>query len=298
VSPHEPIRLILNNSAALDATLEESIRTLREAGRDVDVCRIQREGHAVELARDLPSGGPPLVIAAGGDGTLNEVARGLREGGHLDTVSFGVLPYGTANDFATHFGWCDRPPAELLSALADGIDRLVDTVAVGERGFLNAASGGAGAEATTEAPDELKGALGKLAYFVSGVLRAGQLEGKRARITGESFEWSGVLLGFVIANGRCAGGNVCVAPTASLDDGRLDLVIFPALPLQDLVFIGGQYLLPPDQRQPCGVVDACSPWFRVEAEEPMQCNLDGEPIKVEDETFEVRPGTLNLRVPI
>lgn len=140
------------------------------------------------------------VIAGGGDGTINEVATALVERG--SKMALGILPLGTANDFATSVGI----PQDLASALKLAIvgrDVPIDIARVNDKtGFINMATGGFGTRITTETPEKLKAALGGVSYLIHGLMRMDTLKPDRCEIRGENFHWQGDALVIGIGNGR------------------------------------------------------------------------------------------------
>ncbi len=133
------------------------------------------------------------MIAGGGDGTINEVATALVERG--GKMALGILPLGTANDFATSVGI----PQDLASALKLAIvgrDVPIDIARVNDKtGFINMATGGFGTRITTETPEKLKAALGGVSYLIHGLMRMDTLKPDRCEIRG----------GELSLAGRCAG---------------------------------------------------------------------------------------------
>ncbi len=140
------------------------------------------------------------MIAGGGDGTINEVATALVERG--GKMALGILPLGTANDFATSVGI----PQDLASALKLAIvgrDVPIDIARVNDKtGFINMATGGFGTRITTETPEKLKAALGGVSYLIHGLMRMDTLKPDRCEIRGENFHWQGDALVIGIGNGR------------------------------------------------------------------------------------------------
>src|SRR5690606_9007210 len=171
-------RLVLHGKHAADAALRALVGRVRAGGVDASVRVTWEAGDAARFAIEAAEEGLPLVLAGGGDGTLNEVAGALaalqRDADALPAL--GVLPLGTANDFATSAA-IPADPAAALDLALQAAPRPVDAVRVHagdvERWFLNVATGGFGTEATVETPDELKRTLGRLAYLLTGLARFG-----------------------------------------------------------------------------------------------------------------------------
>ena len=152
--------------------------------------------------------------------------RGWSAGG---VVALGVLPLGTANDFAHSTG---IPVQDLTAALqlsANAPPQRIDVGLLDGKPFVNLVSGGFGSRVTVETDPELKRRLGGLAYVLTGISRFTELSANRGRFRAEGFSWEGRFVAVAIGNGRQAGGGVQLCPDALIDDGLLDLMILPEL---------------------------------------------------------------------
>jgi diacylglycerol kinase (ATP) len=190
-------------------------------------------GQARHLAAQAVREGFGTIVAAGGDGTANEVVNGITDVPRgLASVRMGLLPLGTVNVFARELG------------LPRGLDRAVKTLAAGKetridlgrvdfgsngsansRYFLQLAGAGVDSRAIELVSWELKKMMGPVAYLVAGIQAAREVQPVisvecDAPVSGEL-----VLLG----NGRFYGGSFAFFPTASLDDGLLDVCVFPKI---------------------------------------------------------------------
>lgn len=293
---YQRVQGIFNESAIEDGALARAITSARAQLERFETFAVRQPKDAFRFAAEPDSDDYELVIVAGGDGTLNEVVNGLATSKRLDNTAMAVLPYGTANDFAAHLDLLNLPIRDLLEATLNAHATPADLGLAGDRLFINAASGGIGASATTDAAPELKKSLGKFAYFISGIMHAGEITGSAVSIRGDEFEWSGETVGFVVANGSYVGGNIRVAPEASIEDGLLDLMLVPMMPTADLVSLAAQHFLPGPER-PESIVRVRSSVFEIHAEETMQVNLDGEKRTADQFRFEVLPGRLRLCCP-
>lgn len=136
--------LILNGKGANEPQLREAVNLLRDEGIDIHVRVTWEKGDAVRFIDEALQLNVETVIAGGGDGTINEVATALVERG--SKMALGILPLGTANDFATSVGI----PQDLASALKLAIvgrDVPIDIARVNDKtGFINMATGGFGAD--------------------------------------------------------------------------------------------------------------------------------------------------------
>jgi lipid kinase YegS len=288
--------LIVNGKAAADPALRDAIGQMRKRGHHVDVRVTYEGGDAARLAAEAAQHGVDVVAAAGGDGTVSEVVHGIVSQPKSGDTAVAVVPYGTANDFATCCGILKDDPLGALELAAGGVIHPIDVGKVNDRHFINVASGGFGAWVTAETPTPWKNALGGAAYSLMGLIKASQMtpyEGKL--ITAEGEERHSLLL-MAVGNGRLAGGGYSVAPRALLNDGLLDVMAvldvdkanLPTL-LNELMNVGSsdnQYVI---YRQ----IDK----FRIESDQPLHVNLDGEPLLGKTYDFEVLPRRLPFVLP-
>src|SRR5438046_9367343 len=159
------VHLILNGKVAGNDALRAAVARQRAAGHTIEVRVTLEKGDARRFVAE--AGEVDLVIAAGGDGTLNEVVHGLMDLSTAARPAVGVVPLGTANDFATACG-IPHDPEEALALCMEGKAAPIDIGKANEHWFLTAASIGFGAEITAQPPPELKNLLGPVAYDVMG----------------------------------------------------------------------------------------------------------------------------------
>jgi diacylglycerol kinase (ATP) len=197
---------------------------------------------AIPLAREAAQGGAARIIAAGGDGTVNEVVNGLcvAAGEGPTVVQLGILPLGTGNDFARGLGVTTTKAA--LAVLSAGKTRHVDvgrmaySAAGGarlERWFANVASLGLIGEVVHAAQgSSLKRVLGsKLAYPLHAAQVLRRYRGHEIEIQLEDGRTRHArVLAAAIANGKFFGAGMKVAPLAELNDGLLDVLVAESTP--------------------------------------------------------------------
>jgi diacylglycerol kinase (ATP) len=190
--------------------------------------RTNAPGHAAELARRACEEGYSTVVAAGGDGTVNEVVNGVAG----FPVKLGVLPVGTVNVFAMELGIPTSLP-EAVDCILAGRTRTVDLAMANGRHFVQLAGVGFDAQTVKETDWELKKAMGPLSYVVT----ASQVVARQApvlkirRDRGADIEGAFVLVG----NGKLYGGPFQFFPEADINDGLLDVCVFQKLSHFDLM---------------------------------------------------------------
>jgi YegS/Rv2252/BmrU family lipid kinase len=266
----------------------------------------QQSGDATAMTRDALRAGATLVVAIGGDGTINEVVNGFfdERGVVSKAAAFGVIPAGTGGDFIKTLG-VPRDTADAARALqkpprAIDVGRLTYLDHDGNqavRHFVNIASFGIGGLVDRYVNQSGK-ALGGTLSFALATLRAG-LEYKNANIRltldgGAAKE--GRVYNVAVANGRYFGGGMKVAPDAELDDGAFDVVTLGDFGLSDLLLRGldiysGKHLANPKVSVRRARLVEAAPIGDAE----VLLDVDGEQLGRLPSKFELLPGALNVR---
>ncbi|EGT3571992.1 lipid kinase YegS [Citrobacter amalonaticus] len=284
--------LILNGKSADTPVLREAIGLLRDAGVEIHVRVTWEKGDAQRYVEEARRLGVETVIAGGGDGTINEVSTALIQCEGSDIPALGILPLGTANDFATSVGIPEELDKALKLAIA-GNAIEIDMAQVNDKTcFINMATGGFGTRITTETPEKLKAALGGVSYIIHGLMRMDTLKPDRCEIRGENFHWQGDALVIGIGNGRQAGGGQQLCPDALINDGLLQLRIFTGEELLPALFS----TLKPQEENP-NIIDGASAWFDIRAPHDITFNLDGEPLSGQEFHIKILPAALRCRLP-
>jgi lipid kinase YegS len=286
------VQLILNGKAAGHDALRTAVARQRAVGHSIEVRVTWEKGDARRFVAE--AGEVDLLIAAGGDGTLNEVVHGLMDFSTVARPVLGVVPLGTANDFATGCG-IPRDPEKALALSLEGEGVPVDIGKANEHWFLNAASIGFGAEVTAITPPELKRLLGYAAYTVMGAILATCVRHYQGRLTLPGREITGAGPMAIVGNGRQTGGGIQVAPRARIDDGLLDILAVRDIPARALLTAARELQeLSPDGEY---ISYWQTPWAEVCTEEAIPVNLDGEPVRFSSVRYEAVAGAIRLIVP-
>ncbi|MBM3880300.1 MAG: diacylglycerol kinase family lipid kinase [Verrucomicrobia bacterium] len=302
---HAPLLLIANLSAAggqSRSRLESATAALRAAGARFEVRETKHPGHAIELAREQAPG-RAVIAAAGGDGTVNEVAHGLRLAGD-PRARLGIVPLGTGNDVATQLGLPTIPQA--VRAIVAGETRKLDLIEVGLAGpggastrhaLVFAAVGLAGDLLRLTTPAVKRWFGRRLSYSV-GFFRA--LYGFRApwlQLTIDGTAYAGRFLHVSAGNAEWAGGGMMrLSPGARMDDGWLEFCLvadvgrWGALRCFPRLLRGTHPSHPKVQ------------YFRgrqltLEAAPATEVLLDGDPGGRTPATFTIQPAALEVVVP-
>jgi YegS/Rv2252/BmrU family lipid kinase len=206
----------------------------------------------------------------------------------------GIVPLGTANDFARQAG-IPLDPLHAMDVILGRKPALVDTAELNGRRFLNVSTGGFGAEATAEIGPEAKESLGPLAYAIAGVRKLVDLQPRRATFQGPGFSLACDFVVFAVGNGRMTGGGAYLTPAARLTDGLLDLCVIEAMPRSELARLAlrvrrGEHVGTP------GVHYAQLPALTVWSPHEISVNVDGEPTGGGRLSYRVRRSDLLVHV--
>lgn len=270
-------------------------------GADCALKQTAAAGGARPLAAEAIREGFETVVAAGGDGTLNEVLNGI--GDVLDgfeRVRLGVLPLGTVNVFAKELGMPTRlkPAWEVLRA---GKETKIDLPVVeymlegkpAKRYFAQLAGTGLDARAIELANWQLKKKLGPLAYVWAGVEA---MRDKPSRIVATNGTQSATGELVLIGNGRFYGGKYRLHPGADMSDGLLEVRVFPKANWLTLLRCTGMFVARMDL--PEGVAKSFrSKTFTLTSEVPTPLEVDGENIGHLPATFSIQQKKLRVVTP-
>jgi diacylglycerol kinase (ATP) len=249
-------------------------------------------GDATRAARDAALRGDDVVFVAGGDGTLNESLNGLASvGGALDRIGVGLVPMGTGNDFARALGMPDDLEAA-LDVLERGVVRQVDLGRVNGRLFVNASAGGFLAEVSEAVDPALKSVAGRLAYLVGGakvLLGATPFRLRAAHIDREC-------LLFAVCNAPMIGGGRLIAPSAVIDDGRLDVCVVQAMDLVTFVALLTR-VSSGTHTDVDGVEYFSTDGLSLEFDRRVAVNVDGEVFEADRVDYDVQPRAVRFLAP-
>ena len=246
-------------------------------------------GDARAVAEAAVAEGFTTIVAAGGDGTINEVVNGIAG----SDVSLGILPVGTMNVFAAELGL----PGDLEEAWAiirAGRTRRVDLIRANQQYFVQLAGVGLDAQVVQATSWEFKKNFGPLSYLISAAQIAAR---KPPRLVveadGVSREGSFVLIG----NGRYYGGPVAFFKDARIDDGKLDVLIFKNLGYLDIARYLGTILMGKHTTLP-DVEYFQTKRAVVQSDEEVPVEVDGEVVTTLPVTFRVSSRKLRVVVPV
>jgi YegS/Rv2252/BmrU family lipid kinase len=289
------VRAILNPRAGVATHgTREAVERGHPSWSDYAVYLTREPGHATELAQEAVAGGADLVLAVGGDGTVNEVARGLLG----SRVVLGIVPVGSGNGLARALRLPLRP-RRAIASLASGVRRRMDVGFLNGLPFLNVA--GAGFDATVARAFHERGRQGGRRGLLGYVrlslreLRSYRPRPLRIETGSETLEFAPFVLTF--ANGPQYGSGAVINPGGRLDDGVLEVVTFDAGPLLRLMTAAPRLFLGSLDRAP-GYRRLAATKVTVTADRPIAVHRDGDPEPpTERIDVELRSEALEIVVP-
>jgi diacylglycerol kinase (ATP) len=260
---------------------------------------------ATRAARAALQAGADLIVAVGGDGTLNEVVNGFFDEQGVAVApqaSLGLLPAGTGGDFRRSVG-IPLDTKGAVQVLA-GESRLIDlgrvtyrTLDGGQaaRLFVNVASCGVSGLVDRYVNRSSKRLGGKISFALASLRALAEYRDRRIRLQIDGGPWEErAITSLAVANGQYFGGGMWVAPQASLDDGIFDVTLWSGFGFRDFVFKAAQLYDGRHLKLP-GVSTARARKLVAESGEEVLLDLDGEQPGMLPATWEVIPGALRLR---
>jgi diacylglycerol kinase (ATP) len=249
-----------------------------------------RPGHLIELARGAVDAGATLVVAVGGDGTLNEVVNGIAG----RDVELATIPLGTGMDFVRTYGIPTKFDGAVRVAL-DGATRTWGGEEA-ERWFANVGSVGMSGAVAQRANGMSKALGGKATFFYALTRVFLEWQNTEVTVTLDDGERRGLMHDVVVANGAWHGGGMKLAPGALPDDGLFDVVLIGDIGKVD--FLTTAPKIYKGRHIKHAKVDVVrSKRVAVDAAERLPIEVEGEQVGTTPAVFEVVPGALRLRVP-
>ncbi len=225
------IKVILNpfaNRWGAQAQIEAVRAMLSAAGCTCELVVTEGPGEAIELAEAAVREGYDAVVAAGGDGTINEVINGILRATPVGpTLPFGIIPLGSANDFNKIVG-LPGTAVEAISVIEAGNTRQIDVGKVNDRYFINNSAIAMEPTVTIESW-KITRISGEVRYLVALVRALARLKAWNMKVHWDGGQFEGPSFLLSVCNSERTGG-FTMAPGAKVDDGRLDLVLLPEVP--------------------------------------------------------------------
>jgi diacylglycerol kinase (ATP) len=249
MSRPQRVAIVLNPASAAGRTgalASAIVEAARSYAASVVLLRTEGPGHGMALATQAVADGADLVIAAGGDGTANEVVNGLltaQEAG-LPLATFALLPAGTGGDLVRTLR-VPRDHAAAMAAIWGAPTRRIDVMrlsfvdhqgAQARRWCVNVAGIGMNGDVVERTNRRSKRLGGRVTFLLATLesllrYRPGPVRLRWMDTAGQAGSWEGTLSSAFLANGGWCGGGMWVGRGGAIDDGQIDLTVLPELPL-------------------------------------------------------------------
>ena len=227
--------VVIVNPNSGDGQHADGIRSQAE-DRGYAVRETEAEGEAATFAREAAESGASTVVAAGGDGTINEVLRGIDAADAFDSVTFAVIPAGTGNNFAGNIGVTGIEDA--FDVVENGRRRRIDLGRTDDHLFVNSCVAGLTAESSGDTSDQMKERLGVFAYVVTTLRSLKEFESLPLSVDiyeggRETTAWEGDAMTVLVGNARrfVPGED----SQANVEDGRFDVTVVENVSKLDLM---------------------------------------------------------------
>ena len=282
--------VVILNPAARGARTQRLRAEVERLSRGAVLWTTSGAGEAEALARDAAAEGYQRIVAAGGDGTINEIVNGIAG----QNVALGLLPLGTMNVFAAELGLPANDLGKCWGIIEQNRTRRVDLPRANRKHFVQLAGVGLDAQAVKETSGAFKRSFGPLSYLISAVQIASrtppvlEIESEEATTAEGSF----VLVG----NGRLYGGRFPFFKQAVMNDGLLDVIVFKRLSYVDIIRYLQDVVFTPQISSP-EVEYFQTKRLRVTSAESVPVEIDGELIGNCPVEFRIRAGGLRVLTP-
>lgn len=270
---------------------QEICAILERRGETCRVFETQAAGDGARQTQLAMEAGCSAIVCVGGDGTLSEVVSQMAGSG----TTLYIVPCGTGNDFARVLG-LGSDPVRAFTRQLDGEPASIDCGSVNGKPFLNVAGSGFDVEVLRKT-EELRSVYpGSKAYYKAVLAVLGSYRALEAEVSidGSEFVHKRVTI-IEVANGRCIGGGMRVAPGADVRDGLFDVVTVDRVPRRLIPFLLPLFILGLHVHLPIArVVHAKEVALRCRG---MVVNIDGRLEEMDEAAFAIMPGALEVMLP-
>lgn len=269
------IKLIYNpvsGDGTFKNKLDKIINIFQEKGYKIIPYRMRGNDDFLELFTNLDEKKYHGIVVAGGDGSVNEVINGIKKSGI--NIPLGIMPWGTVNDFAFYLGMT-KNIEHCCNVICNGKTRKIDIGIVNNECFINVIGAGYFAEVAHKTRTDLKNIMGKLAYYLKGIEGIPNLKPIKIDVLGTNISWNGEAYLLLILNTPSAGGFSNMAPKASIDDGKLDIIILKSCNIAELIPLILKILKNEHLNDP-NIISLQADKLIVNCKEAIETDVDGE----------------------
>ena len=251
--------------------LDKVISLHQEAGYTIVPYRITAGEDVGVALNNIKDGNYKYILIAGGDGTVDSVVNAMAKSGI--SLPIGILPVGTANDFSKFLGMPSDVEEACKQILSSEV-KSVDLGSINDKYFVNVASTGLFTDVSQKTDVNLKNTIGKLAYYLKGLEELPNFRKLHVNILSKEVEFDGEMYLLLVFNGATAG-NFNLATRADACDGLLDIIMFKAVQIYELLplfikVLKGEHL---DSNK---VLYFKTDYLKVECHEDIVTDIDGE----------------------
>lgn len=291
------IKIIANPLSGREEALEkvlDFIRLLSLDQWDINLLFTHKRGDGIKFASK--DDGEDIIVACGGDGTLNEVVNGIIKSGR-DTP-LGILQAGTVNDFANYFK-LPTDPYKFYKLIKEGRIKKIDVGIAGDRVFANVAAGGMLTEIAYTVAEDQKAILGRMAYYMEGARQMVRLNFSQAsksykmKIDCKEYQGEENIFFFLIANTTSVGGFKKIVPEATVSDGYLDVLMLKEPSTMDILEIAPR-VLTGDHIDHDRIIYLKTKEITLTSDVDLDIDVDGEKAGNLPMTFKVKEDALTL----
>lgn len=279
-----------SGTSAKVSTPELIAKHLDTSKFDHSIAFTKYAGHAIELSKNAVEDKKDIVVAVGGDGSVNEVAQALVG----SETSLGVLPGGSGNGFAMHLG-LGRNTKKAIEFLNTGKKICIDTCTVNDRFFANVA--GIGFDARIAFMTKKNKKRGFLPYFSTSIKESSKFKPASLVIELDGKKIEGEYAAAVVANASMYGYHFTIAPEASLQDGVMDIMLIKKSPLYKYFLASYRFL-----NRSLHLSRITETYqgrdLRISLSQKDYIHVDGEGYESElNLSFQINPKSLNVIIP-
>lgn len=292
------VKFIINPSSGrqlMEKKIDQLCKMLLDNGYVVGKFFTEQKYDAMMEAKRTCSGDFDFIIACGGDGTVNEVVKGIMISDRK--LPLAILASGTVNDFANYLN-IPKNTNDFFDMIVNEDIVQVDVGKVNDNYFANVAAGGLLTNVAYQVPTEMKALLGRTAYYFEGIkeLTLQNLDPIKVKIRSEEYSSEEEILLFIVSNSSSIGGFKKLAPEADVMDGLLDIVVIKKSAISDIANIFLNVLTGDHINHP-NVVYFKTKSIIIESENKVPIDIDGEYGGLLPAKFQVIPKGLNIFIP-